>query len=114
MCLLYLTSFLPDVFVFLHHPAGDFSILPFFSVSHSVLPAKFEGIPSCFSEYFDILSSPNLNSGFVDLYSKFNSHTLTHFALPGFGILTTLGSNYADYICKLSSACEISRRMMQE
>lgn len=71
VCLLYLTQFLPDVFVILYNPARDFSILLFFSIFHCVLPAKFEGIPSCFSEYFEKPSSPSLNSEFIDLYSNF-------------------------------------------
>lgn len=40
-----------------------------FSIFHCVLPAKFEGILSWFSEYLEKPLSPNLNSEFIDLYS---------------------------------------------
>lgn len=110
--LISLTSFLPDIFIILYNPSRYFFGLPFFLNCHRALPPKFKRIPSCFSECFEKIPSLNLNSEFIDLCPDLALSS--SFVRPGFGILTTLGSHYANYICKVLFICKIYRNINQE
>lgn len=111
-CATPLTSFPPERLIILCNPPRYFSVLPFVLLySHGALPPRSERIPLCCSECFEP-PSPNLCSEFIDLCSDLALSG--SFVLPGFAILTTLGSHYANYVCEVPLTCELCRNINQE